>query len=115
MDRTGRTEDRRPALVVAHPGHELRVHRWIETQRPEVCVLTDGSGHTNRSRVPSTTRTLESMGARPGPIYGRFTDYECYRMFETGDVAAPTSVVDELADWFVAREFTDVACDAVEW
>ena len=37
--------DHRAALVVAHPGHELRVHGWLEVARPVVCVSTDGSGH----------------------------------------------------------------------
>src|SRR5207302_1404403 len=30
------------ALLVAHPGHELRVHGWLERERPLVFVLTDG-------------------------------------------------------------------------
>lgn len=32
----------RAALVVAHPGHELRVYGWLEQARPRVFVLTDG-------------------------------------------------------------------------
>ena len=37
--------EQRAVLVVAHPGHELRVHGWLELARPTVCILTDGSGH----------------------------------------------------------------------
>src|SRR4051794_842250 len=29
-----------PALVLAHPGHELRLFGWIETEQPVVHVLT---------------------------------------------------------------------------
>jgi hypothetical protein len=54
--------ERRAALLVAHPGHELRVFHWLEIARPLVCVLTDGSGHTNQSRLSSTTRILETTG-----------------------------------------------------
>jgi hypothetical protein len=44
--------------MIAHPGHELRVHHWIERTRPLVFVLTDGSGHTGVSRLASTTAVL---------------------------------------------------------
>ena len=29
-------------LVVGHPGHELRLHRWLELRRPRVHVLEPG-------------------------------------------------------------------------
>ena len=35
-------------LFVAHPGHELCVHGWLEIARPKVFVLTDGSGRSGR-------------------------------------------------------------------
>ena len=53
----------RPALIIAHPGHELRVHHWLEKTRPLMLVLTDGSGRTAQSRLASTTRILEQAGA----------------------------------------------------
>jgi len=53
------------ALIIAHPGHELRVHHWLEKTRPLVFVLTDGSGRTAQSRLHSTTRILERAGATP--------------------------------------------------
>ncbi len=69
----------RAALVVAHPGHELRVHHWMERARPVVFVLTDGSGSAHSSRLASTTAVLEQAGARPGSIYGRLSDRDLYR------------------------------------
>jgi len=47
-----------PAVIIAHPGHELRVHYWLEQAKPAVCVLTDGSGRTQKSRLDSTTGVL---------------------------------------------------------
>ena len=67
---------RRAALVVAHPGHELGVHGWMELAHPVVCVLTDGSGHTGQSRLRSTTRLLAKACAPLGSIYGRFAGLE---------------------------------------
>src|SRR5260370_411620 len=67
------------ALVIAHPGHELRVHHWLERARPVTFVLTDGSGHTDRSRLAATTAILERAGATRGAIYGAMSDRELYQ------------------------------------
>jgi hypothetical protein len=104
----------RAALVVAHPGHELRVHGWLEEARPLVCVLTDGSGRTQRSRLDSTTRVLDAVGCAAGPIYGRFTDGELYAAILDADHARFTRVVDELASMLVGEGIEFVAGDAEE-
>jgi hypothetical protein len=46
------------ALIIAHPGHEIRVHGWLERAKPVVYVLTDGSGRSGQSRLASTARLL---------------------------------------------------------
>src|SRR5216684_7212977 len=70
----------RSALIVAHPGHELRAHGWLELAKPTVFVLTDGSGRTARSRLGSTRDVLTAAGAKPAGIYRRFTDADVYGM-----------------------------------
>ena len=87
----------RAALVIAHPGHELRVHHWLEQSRPIVLVLTDGSGHTDRSRLASTTVALQRVGAVPGQLYGRFSDREFYRMILAADPAPFFALAEEIA------------------
>ena len=57
--------DQKTALIIGHPGHELRVFHWLEITRPAVFVITDGSGRSGRSRLPSTTRILDQVGASP--------------------------------------------------
>jgi len=104
----------RAALVVAHPGHELRVHGWLEEARPVVCVLTDGSGRTRRSRLDSTTRVLEAAGATPGPVYGALTDAELYAALLEHEHAKFKGVVDELASVFLREGVGRVAGDAEE-
>jgi hypothetical protein len=100
--------------VIAHPGHELRVHHWIERTRPLVFVLTDGSGHTGVSRLASTTAVLERAGATPGSIYGRLSDREVYRAILDGDVDLFAGLADELAAALDRAEIGVVAGDAVE-
>ena len=102
------------ALIVAHPGHELRVHRWLELTHPVVFVLTDGSGHTGQSRVASTTGVLAAAGARPGSIYGRFTDPGLSTLMRDGNPAPFVALTRELAAALSALEVGIVAGDALE-
>ena len=101
-------------LVIAHPGHELRVHGWLETTRPEVWVLTDGSGHTGRSRLDSTTRVLEATGGTRGHIYGRMTDVDLYNAVLNLEHRAFTTLVDDLADVLLQSDVDCIAGDAEE-
>lgn len=110
----GHSHDERAILVIAHPGHELRVHGWLEMKLPEVWVLTDGSGRTGRSRIGSTTRVLEGTGGVPGPIYGHMTDVDLYKSvlnFEHGRFIA---ILDQLATALIRNNSECVAGDAQE-
>lgn len=102
------------ALVIAHPGHELRVHGWLELTRPKVFILTDGSGRSGRSRLASTTRILSQVGAEPGPIYGRLTDLMFYSAVLNHDPNVFINLAEELAEAFIQAEVQYVAGDATE-
>ena len=104
----------RAALVVAHPSHELLVHGWLQSSRPQVFVLTDGSGRSGSSRLSQTTRLLEEVGAQPGSIYGRLTDLEAYATILKHDVSYFTSLVEELSEEFVRERIDYVVGDAAE-
>lgn len=108
-------EQTAPALlVVGHPGHELRVHAWIERARPTVCVLTDGSGSTGEGRLESTTRLLERAGARPGAVYGRLSDRAVYAAILDGEREVFLDLADELCAAILAEGATCVVGDAAE-
>jgi hypothetical protein len=109
-----RDKQPRAFLVIAHPGHELRVHRWLETARPEVWVLTDGSGRTGRSRVDSTTRVLQATGASSGAIYGQMTDRDLYHAMLNLNHQRFTNLVDQLAAALIREEVDCIAGDAAE-
>ena len=102
------------ALVVAHPGHELRVFGWLCLARPSVFVLTDGSGRTGKSRLPATTDLIEQIGARRGRLYGRYSDMDVYESILGQDTRFFTSLADELADALVDSEVRYVVGDANE-
>jgi hypothetical protein len=101
-------------LVVGHPGHELRVHAWMEVARPIVCILTDGSGHTGEGRLESTTRVLARTGSRPGPVYGRMSDREIYQAILDQDLGRFCQLADELCASIVALGASCVVGDAAE-
>jgi len=104
----------RAGLVVAHPGHELTLAGWLRTVRPSVFVMTDGSGQLGRSRLHSTTKGLLNAGARPGSIYGHFSDRQVYEAMLKHDVDLFLRVTFELADWIVLDDVEYVVGDSAE-
>ena len=109
-----RHEGARAALIIAHPGHELRVHHWIERARPLVFVLTHGDGHARDSRLASTTRVLQRAGAEPGPLYGRWRDRDLYQALLDGQHAPFVDAVDEISEALTAHAIDCVVADAEE-
>jgi hypothetical protein len=101
------------ALVVAHPGHELRLHHWLETARPVVFVLTDGSG-SGQSRIDATLDVLGATGCTAGSIMAGVTDREIYRMMLEGDVDRVAELTLELAESLIAHGIRSVVADAYE-
>lgn len=85
-------------LVVGHPGHELRVHGWLEAARPLVVVLTDGSGHTGKPRIGSTAGVIARAGATPATLFGRIPDVDLYRALIDQDTALFLGLAEELAE-----------------
>jgi hypothetical protein len=104
----------RSALVIAHPGHELKVFGWVTCERPEVHILTDGSGHSGCSRLDSSRAVIASASAVVGCIFGRLTDREFYEAILAGDFGLFERLVAELAKTFIENGVTRVAGDAVE-
>lgn len=102
------------ALVVAHPGHELRVHSWLESRRPEVCVLTDGSGAHDAPRTETTAEILSATGAGPGPVFGRFSDRQIYHALLEHRSARWVATTQEIASWLVHVSASQVVSDSYE-
>ena len=114
MTRSGALPSGPAMLVVGHPGHELRVHGWLESARPVVMVLTDGSGNTGVSRLASTAAVVSRAGARPGSVFGRLTDAALYRALLDRDTVLFTGLAGELADAIVRDRIRVVAGDDAE-
>lgn len=102
----------RAALAVAHPGHELRLAKWAELSRPAVFILTSGSrSGADRSRVEASARLAESLGARPGGVFGQRLDREAYGWVMAGDAAPFEALAEQLADELVRDRIDTVVTD----
>ena len=111
---SGLCAPQRAALVVAHPGHELRVFGWLSQSKPRVYVITDGSGRAGVSRTPSTQTLLQQSGASSGEIFGVISDAGIYRAILEADFSFFLNLADNLAASFVQHGIEFVAGDAEE-
>jgi len=102
------------ALVVGHPGHELRVHGWLERAKPHVLVLSDGSGRCGKPRLDSTTAVLNAAGAIAGNVFGRYPDRELYDCLLQKRFDFFLSLAAEVAAFVVEREILYVVGDRAE-
>ncbi|MBV8519431.1 MAG: hypothetical protein JO197_18715 [Acidobacteria bacterium] len=104
----------RPALIVAHPGHEMMVLGWVESARPRVSILTDGSGRTGTSRIASSEKVLRAANADAGSVFGVISDPRFYSAVLDGDVELFVDIAARLADDLEATRPPYVAGDARE-
>ncbi|MEM7145933.1 MAG: hypothetical protein AAF591_12420 [Verrucomicrobiota bacterium] len=102
------------ALCIGHPGHELRVFKWLHEYKPLTTILTDGSGADRQSRVASTTRILDQAGATPASIYGAYPDRELYRLMLAKDPQPFIDIAERLANEWDDAEIELVAGDMIE-
>jgi hypothetical protein len=99
---------------VAHPGHELLLHGWVRRVKPLVCIITDGGGPEDRSRIARTADWLRAMDIPAGSIFGRFTDREAYAALLSGELQWIDSLVTDLARELVTKQISLVVADAAE-
>lgn len=102
------------ALIIGHPGHELRIFRFIEIYKPRVYVLTDGSGSHGVSRIHNTAAILEKCGATLSPVMGYFTDMELYKILLQKDYDPLFRCIDKISYDLQENAVTVIAGDAIE-
>ncbi len=94
----------RGALVMAHPGHELHLYRWLHLARPICFVLTDGSGTSGKSRLESTTKLLAESGAQTSAIYGHLTDRALYAAVLKGEFNLFRNLAEKLTEELIQEQ-----------
>jgi hypothetical protein len=86
-----------PVLVVAHPGHELRLFDWMGRERPFVFILSDGSGGAQSSRLGHSVSAIRGAGSTLIEGSGQRSDREWYAAILAGDAAPFRQAADAIA------------------
>ena len=107
-------ENRNIAVIIGHPGHELRIYRFIEIYKPRVYVITDGSGSTGISRINKTKEILNNCGAGISPVMGYFTDREIYQIILQNNIQPLITLLQVLLDDLKKHNIQVIAGDAYE-
>jgi hypothetical protein len=91
----------RTALVIGHPGHELRLSAWVQRIRPTVFVLARGSrSGRSQARIAASRAVVEALDATAGDPFGAAFDVDLYAAIMARDPAPFLSLADSLRDTF---------------
>ena len=102
------------ALVIGHPGHELRVLGWLKDRKPLVLILTDDAGHGEEPRTDLSRSLVAEAGAKCGDIFGQVPDQRLYRAILELDFDFFLNLSNRLAASLELAEIDWVAGDSVE-
>ena len=104
----------RMLLLMAHPGHELMLHHWMERHRPMVFALSDGSGSLGVARAERSRHVIEASGATTGPVFGLLPDADWYRAIVAQDIAPFMGVIEAMTASGTEAPFA-VVSDSIEY
>lgn len=107
-------KEKRIALCIGHPGHEIKVLAWLKKTSPFVSILTDGSGPNRPSRLESTRQLLEEMGCTFSTIFGSFSDRQVYELMLKNNSAPFLELAQRLVEEWKQHNVHVVAGDALE-
>jgi hypothetical protein len=101
-------------LVSAHPGHELRLHHWMEQARPDIFIITDGSGSAGIPRLQSSRRLIGRVGGRVLEGSGDLSDRRLYGAMRERDLPLFGALRRQIAQLILRGGYDEVVCDGLE-
>ena len=102
------------AVIIGHPGHELRIYKFIKTYTPDVYILTDGSGANNKSRINNSIKFLESLGANYIAELNPIPDKSIYNFILKNDFSEINSIKNILKKNVFEKKYNLILGDALE-
>jgi hypothetical protein len=102
------------ALIIGHPGHELRAFKILKDLKPDVYILTDGSGQNNDSRLHQSIKLIESLGATYKYSFIPFPDKEIYNIILSGDLDKIKQIKKQLLISVKENNYSEIYGDALE-
>ncbi|ARU06198.1 hypothetical protein CCO03_17310 [Comamonas serinivorans] len=105
----------KPLLLIAHPGHELRLHDWVCHTRPHIVVLTHGDGANGQARLADTEALMTPLGVRVRSDWLQpVADGAVYQALLQGDATLPSRWLEGLLQAGLRGEFNAVVADEAE-
>jgi len=101
-------------LIIGHPGHELRAFKFIKDHKPDVVIITDGSGSQHSSRIANSIKILDSLGSRCINLFHPFTDKEIYDFMLNANISAIGEIRDKILNEVLAQGYDLLIGDALE-
>jgi hypothetical protein len=101
-------------LIIAHPGHELRLFDWMERERPLVFILSDGSGGAQSSRLDYSVAAIRGAGATLIEGSGQRSDRDWYAAILAGDISAFAQAAHAITAAALPMHVTLVVSDAAD-
>ncbi|MFD2052657.1 hypothetical protein ACFSQT_05905 [Mesorhizobium calcicola] len=101
-------------LILAHPGHELRIHHWLELNRPRIYLLTDGSGGRHSARTQYSRDVVEAAGATAGAVFGDVPDTTWYEALLARDSSVFADVLARISVDLSGMQDVQIVSDAVD-
>jgi hypothetical protein len=102
------------ALIIGHPGHELRAFAFIKRYKPDVYILTDGSGSKNDSRLNQSIKVLDNIGAKFQDSLRVFKDKELYSLISGQNSSDIIDYKNSLKQLIVEKDYDMIIGDALE-
>jgi hypothetical protein len=104
----------KPALIIGHPGHELRAFKFIKEFKPDVFIITNGSGSNNLSRINNSIKIIESLGAKYINLFDPFPDKIIYQLIREVNVTEIYKVKKILYDEIINKKYDMIIGDSIE-
>ena len=101
-------------FLLAHPGHELFLYGWMQRLRPQVFVMTDGSGRSGKPRIEPSLAIIRDAGGTPGGVFGGLEDLALYEHVLAGRIDFLSGLVARASDAILEEGIHSVAADALE-
>ncbi len=106
----------KPLLLIAQPGHELRILGWLKTYQPDIVILAQGEGSMQSSRLNQSQILVNELGLRIRNDYlSPTSDQEIYQTLLAGHGAQLLKQwFDSLCSLIKTEGFTAIVADAAE-
>ena len=105
---------KKSAVIIGHPGHELRAFKFIKDFKPDIFIITDGSGSYNNSRIHNSIKIIDSLGAKFIKLFEPIPDKKIYSFILEGNISEIQKVKKCISEKIINEKYDFIIGDSVE-